>query len=232
MKTSPIDKDAHVPETLFGLTGGLQLQISYGKWPGGGVNGVDTDVFSFDGRHTNLHIRRHPRTKRRPTNIIHGGKVVASVDMVPAGERSRTKHISIHSLEGEDVSGSLNSSFVGGFSFDPKLSYKAEVSFPRSDLPSFKCKSGPGPLGPQTQIFSDDDQNSCVATIRDVTKPFDKEKTVQISVAPLADAVSLYIILCIAADVVNEMDILERQRKQNQMVSDCCSGLFMNCTIS
>lgn len=229
MKTSPIDKDAKVPETLFGLTGGLQLQFSYGKWPGGGVNGVDTEVLSFDGRHTNLHIRRHPRTKRLPTNIIHGDKVVASVDIVPAGEGSRAKHISIHSLEGEDVSGSLISSFGRA---DPYLSYKAEVSFPRSDLPSYKCKSGPGPLGPQTQIFSDDDHNSCAATIRDVTKPFDKKRTVHISVAPLADAVSFYIILCIAADVVNEMDILERKRKQNEMVGTCCSVMFANCTIS
>lgn len=220
---SPIDKDAHVPETLSRLTGGLQLQFSYGKWPSGGVNGVDTEVFSIDSRHTNLYIRRHPRMKRLPTNIIHGDKVVASVDMVPKGGGI---NISIHSLEGEDVSGSLISSFGGS---DLYLCYKAEVSFPGSDLPSYKCKSGPGPLGPQTQIFSDDDQNSCAATIRNVTKPFDKERTVQISVAPLADAVSLYIILCIAADMVNEAHILEQQMKQNQMITDCLNLL---CTIS
>ena len=227
METSPIDKDADVPETLFGLTGGLQLQFSYGKWPGGGMKGVDTDVFSCDGRHTNLYIRRHPRTKCWPTNIIHGDKVVASVDMVPAEERSRTKNISIHSLEEEDVSGSINSSVGADF----HLSYKAEACFPRSDLPSYKCKSGPGPLGPQIQIFSDDDQNSCVATIRDVTKPFDERKTVHISVAPLADTLSLYIILCIAADVVNEMHIFERRKKQNQMIS-IGLNLVCPCTIS
>lgn len=147
---SPIDKDAHVSEILSGLAGGLQLQFSYGKWPSSGVNGVDTEVFSFDGRHTNLYIRRHPRMKRLPLNIIYGDKVVASVDMVPEGEGI---NISIHSLEGEDVSGSLIPSFGGS---DLYLCYKAEVHFPGSDLPSYKCKSGPGPLGPQTQIFSDD----------------------------------------------------------------------------
>ena len=215
------DEDAHLPETLSGLTGGLQLQFSYGKWPSSGINGIDTEVFSFDGRHTNLYIRRHPRMKHLPTNIIRGDKVVASVDMVPEGEGI---NISI-----QDVSGSLISSFGGS---DLYLCYKAEVSFPGSDLPLYKCKSGPGPLGPQTQIFSDD-QNSCAATIRNVTKPFDKERTVQISVAPLGDAVSLYIILCIAADMVNEAHILEQQMKQNQMITCCLDGLCDGlCTIS
>ena len=199
----------------------MELQFSYGKWPRSGIEVDVIDVFYCDGSHINLHIRRQPRMTRRPTDIMCGDVVVARVGMVPSEEGSRTKHISIRSLE-EEVSGSICLS-GGGY---PYSSYKAETSFPRSDLPSYQCKASPGPLGPQIEIFSGDDEKPC-ATIRDVTKPFENRSSCQISV-PFADAVNLYIILCIAADVVNEMTVFEQKARQNAMLSDCCCV----CTVS
>eukprot|EP00986_Skeletonema_menzelii_P018474 scaffold26645_cov150-Skeletonema_menzelii.AAC.13 len=219
MASSPISEDQDMLETLIGPTGSLELQFSYGKWPGSGIEVDKIDVLRCDGGHTDLHIRRQPRMTRRPTDIMCGDAIVASVGMVPAEEGSRTKHISIHSLE--EVSGTICSS-------GPYYSYKAEISFPQSDLPSHKCMSRPGPRGPQIEIFSHGDENPC-ATILDVTKPFEKRTTCQIQITvPLANAVNLYIILCIAADVVNEMTVFEQKAKQNAILSDCCCV----CTVS
>jgi hypothetical protein len=163
---------------------------------------------------------------RRATDIVYGDTIVAIVDMVPAEEGPKTKYISMHNLRRDDnqkLSGSICSSgrSVTGFS------YKAEVSFPQSDFPFYKCISCPGPLGPQIEIRSGDDENPC-AIIRDVSKPFDKRTSIQISV-PLVDAVNLHIILCITADIVNEMQVREQKVKQDQIMSDC---LDCFCTVS
>ena len=105
--SSPIAADDQdMLETLIGPTGGLQLQFSFGKWPGSGTEIDNIDVFCGDGGHTNLHIQRQPRMTRRPTNIISGDAIVASLGVVPSEEGSRTKHISIRSQE-EEVSGSI-----------------------------------------------------------------------------------------------------------------------------
>ena len=121
-----------MPETLIGPTGGLQLQFSYGKWPGSGIKVDNIDVLCCDGRHTNLHIRRHPRMTRRATDIVYCDAIVASVDMVPAEEAPKTKYISMHNLrrdDGQELSGAIYSS--GGSV--THFGYKAEVSFPVSD---------------------------------------------------------------------------------------------------
>mmetsp|Transcript_24016 Transcript_24016/g.47704 ORF Transcript_24016/g.47704 Transcript_24016/m.47704 type:complete len:327 (+) Transcript_24016:395-1375(+) len=226
LQTSPIEEDAKMLETLIGPTGGLQLQFSYGKWPGSGIKADNIDVLCCDGRHTNLHIRRHPRMARRAMDIVYGDAIVASVDMVPAEEGPKTKYISMHNLRRDDnqkLSGSICSSVgrsVTGFG------YKAEVSFPQSDFPSYKCISCPGPLGPQIEMRSGDDENPC-AIIRDVSKPFDKRTSIQISV-PLVDAVNLHIILCITADIVNEMHVREQKGTQDQIMS---AGLDCFCTV-
>jgi hypothetical protein len=102
---SPIgEEDTELLET-FGPAGApTELQFSYGKWPNSGKVVDDIDVLCCDGRHTRLHIRRHPRMTRRPTNIIHGDVIMASVDTVPAegGSRTTTKHIRMRSIRIDD----------------------------------------------------------------------------------------------------------------------------------
>lgn len=93
------------------------------------------------------------------------------------------------------------------------FSYKADVIFPlSSELPSFKCKTCPGPLGPQTEIRRNDQETPC-ATIRDSSKPLDDMRTMQICIPPSTDAVDPCIVLCIAADIMNERQVFMQKAR-------------------
>ena len=209
-------------EALLDTGGPIELHISFGKWPTSGTEVDDVEVMSSDGRpdvrHTNLHIRRHPRMSRKPTNIIVDDKVLASVDMVPAEEGSKTKRVSMHLPSSEEVSGSIQSS--------AHFSYEAKLSFQHSDMSSYECTSRNGPVGPLVEINNDDDGNAC-ATIQDVTKPFDDMRTLKVSIQ-LADSNVLCIILCIVADMMNEMQISQQRQRQNAILQDLCCI----CTVS
>ena len=112
------------------------------------------------------------------------------------------------------------------------FSYKADVIFPlSSELPSFKCKTCPGPLGPQTEIRRNDEETPC-ATIRDSSKPFDDMRTMQICIPPSTDAVDAGIVLCIAADIMNDRQVLMQKARKDEMF-DCfccyCCDCFCCC---
>lgn len=57
-----------------------------------------------------------------------------------------------------------------------------------------------------------------IHALRYDTYPFDDKRTSHISV-PLADAVNPFIIICIAAAIVNEMQVFEQVAKQNEILS-------------
>ena len=210
-----------------------ELQFSYGKWPSSGGNGVDDiEILSNVECQYNFKIRRHSRMSRQPTNIVRNDMIVASVDIVSTREEtisnniktnSNTRQISINNLQqgssddnvsSTKVLGTISSSGGGG----PKFSYDAAISFP---LTSYKCKYCPaGPDGPQFEVRNgSEDATDVCATIRGTSKPFDDKPSMQIII--LDDNVDQIIMLCIAADILNEKQVFGQNAKQNEVLGDC-----------
>jgi len=209
-----------------------ELQFSYGQWPSSGNKVDDIDILSTVESQYNFKIRRHSRMSRQPTNIVRNDMIVGSVDIVSAREEtisnnsktvSNKRQISINNLhQGSDVNDSSTkilgtiSSIGGGGS---KFSYNANVTFPHT---SYMCKYCPsGPEWPQFEVrFGSDNTTHPCAIIRDTSKPFDDKQMMRIIISD--DDVDQIIILCIAADILNERQVFEQNAKQNEVLGDCC----------
>lgn len=171
---------------------------------------------------------------RQSTNIVRNDVIVASVDIVSTREEttsnnniktvSNTRQISINNLQqvSSDVNdsstkilGSISSCVGGG----PKFNYDANVTFPHT---SYKCKYCPsGPEGPQFEVRNgSEDATTPCAIIRDISKPFDDKPSMSIMISN--DNVDQIIILCIAADILNERQVFGQNAKENDMLGVCC----------
>ena len=208
-----------------------ELQFSYGQWPSSG-NGVDDiEILSNVESQYNFKIRRHSRMSRQPTEIVRNDLIVANVDIVSTREEtisnniktvSNTRQISIDNpQQGSDdnasntqMSGTISSTGGGG----PKFNYNALLTFPHT---SYKCKyCSSGPKGPQFEVFGSDNTTDPCATLRDISKPFDDKPSMSIMISD--DNVDQIIILCIAADILNERQVFEQNAKQNELLGICC----------
>ena len=211
-----------------------ELQFSYGQWPSSGNGVADIEILSNVESQYNFKIRRYSRMSRRPTEIVRNDMIVASIDIISTKEEttsnnntktvSNTRQVSINNLhlqQGSD--GNVSTNMVGTISSrgrgGPKFSYDAVLSFSRF---SYKCKyCSSGPEGPQFEVRNgSEDATDVCAIMRDTSTPFDDKPSMSIVISD--ENVDQIIILCIAADILNERQVFGQNAKENEMLDVCC----------